>query len=135
MLPAPVDVTSCPVWWRFCPGKLFPLLTGDDHTPLPVDLSMSPKHLMCLKFPAGRSVWVQIPVRGCSEWHCISSEEGKETKRRASSCMKLRDSGIFICPAITLDLHLLGLRRGGEVLGAERILYLELTLQNLTSLR
>lgn len=116
--------------WRFCRGKLFPLLTGDDHTPLLVDLSMSLEHLVFLKFPADQRVWVQIPDRGCSEGHCITSEEQKEKQRRTKCCMKLGNSGIFICPAVTLDLCLLGLRKGGEVLGAERIPDLELSLQH-----
>lgn len=119
LLPAPMDITLCPVSWRFCQRKLFPLQTGDDHTPLPVDLSMSPEHWLCLQFLVGQSVWVQLPDHGC----CISSEE---KKRRARRCVKSGNSWIFICLAIILDLHLLGLR--GEVLGAKRILYLELSL-------
>lgn len=44
--------------------------------------------------------------------------------------MKLGNSGIFLCPAVTLDVNLLGLRRGGEVRGAVRIPYLELSPQH-----
>jgi len=46
------------MWWQLCPGKLFPLLTRDDHTPLPVDLSMRPERLGCLKF----SSFLQVKV-------------------------------------------------------------------------
>lgn len=50
----------------------------------------------------------------------------RREKKKSQTLREVGEFRNFICLAIILDLHLLGLR--GELLGAKRILYLELSL-------
>lgn len=138
LLRAAVDVASCPVARRCCPGKLFPpcllfrgqlLSSSSSFLHEPGAFGASQVAVPCRSEAFGcKSLLVDAQGGAAPSVH----KKKKEIKR-ARCCMRPGNSGIPTCPGITPGLCVLGLWKGkrwGQVLGARRVPCLESTLKH-----